>query len=591
MVADRAAFIELKEYGPLDTPYRHNTAGAGEVSAKGFGKAKIWIRGPAGNYMEFIINAMYNPDLDFNLLSMNQMKEVKLWWLSKDLLIRDMSDIIVGYTRIYRGVPQIDTVPLHSDELILAAPTCSDNELDIIAALTDKDILTAHRRLGHAGIPKLREALGLHTRINHFICDVCEEAKAKRQVSHEPQNIFNLDQNDPAALWYADVQTVSPKGIDGSVMYIVVVNAATRLTVVLLINQKKGTLETMIEFCKWIKLQMGQYPREWQLDGGSEFFKFRTWGLSKGMAFRPSAPRSPEQNGPSERYGGYVNGIARCNMIDSGLPARFWPYAVEHSSQVLNRLARPHEKDSRPPIQRWREHWKLKDHIPSIEHFKIFGCRAWVHIPKEDRVTSQKMSPRAHTGFYVGNEGDHGHLWRVWVPALKRVVRSRDVTFDESRTYKNETDTEIKVREETPQDERGQSLWVTTHREPEAPVGQPEQPPQPEPSPNREDHQAEGGAQEAQSNTPKGTPPHQMTPPESPQDTRDVEMQPSRGSPSRRGGRLTARGAFMNRMYGPNRWIQPPDIVPQHRRPIEEGDAGSETLDFAEFRAESPGHL
>jgi hypothetical protein len=71
MVAERAAFIELKEYGPLDTPYRHNIAGAGDVSVKGFGKVKIWIRGPAGNYMEFIINAMYNPDLDFNLLSTN----------------------------------------------------------------------------------------------------------------------------------------------------------------------------------------------------------------------------------------------------------------------------------------------------------------------------------------------------------------------------------------------------------------------------------------------------------------------------------------------------------------------------------------
>jgi hypothetical protein len=101
MVADRVAFIKLKEYGLLNMPYQHNTAGAGEVSAKGFRKAKIWIRGPAGNYTKFIINMMYNPDLDFNLLSTNQIKEVKLWWLSKDLLIHDMSNIIISYTRIY----------------------------------------------------------------------------------------------------------------------------------------------------------------------------------------------------------------------------------------------------------------------------------------------------------------------------------------------------------------------------------------------------------------------------------------------------------------------------------------------------------
>jgi hypothetical protein len=50
------------------------------------------------------------------------------------------------------------------------------------------------------------------------------------------------------------------------------------------------------------------------------------------------------------------------------------------------------------------------------------------------------MKPRAYQGYYVGTEGDHGHVWRVWVPEKNRLFRSRDVTFDETRRYADDYD-------------------------------------------------------------------------------------------------------------------------------------------------------
>jgi hypothetical protein len=39
-----------------------------------------------------------------------------------------------------------------------------------------------------------------------------------------------------------------------------------------------------------------------------------------------------------------------------------------------------------------------------------------MHIPKEDRVKALKMLPRARVGRLIGYEGDHGRVYKVWVP-------------------------------------------------------------------------------------------------------------------------------------------------------------------------------
>ncbi|CEL09510.1 hypothetical protein ASPCAL12645 [Aspergillus calidoustus] len=466
LIGNRALFKTLYEYGPNEQAYRHKTAGGGIVSAKGYGTANVRLY-HNGACVDREISAYYNPDLDFNMLSTEKMKQdMRASWSSKDLYIRDWdTNDILGSTYNFHGVPRVIVFP--NDDLILAAlnkkqkkekqhnmeqrqlseKTAEEDE----KVLTHEEILLAHRRLGHIGLPKLRKALN-NNKIESFVCDVCRENKARRQVSREPQNLRSLDEGDPAALWYADVQTVTPKGVGGEVMYVVAVNAATRMTICLLIKEKKHAADAMIAFTKHLKVQTGQYPREILLDGGTEFFRFRRWAKRKGIKVNPTPPRTPEPN-TSERFGGYVNEMARCILDEAGLPWKLWPYAIENVAHTINRLHRPNDKDKRPPIQKWREWWRIKDPHASIEHLKVFGCRAWVHIPAEDRVKSQKMSPRAHIGYYVGTEGDHGHVYRVWVPKTGRIHRSRDVTFDESRLYNDDHDDHGIPIEEPSEDE------------------------------------------------------------------------------------------------------------------------------------------
>jgi hypothetical protein len=63
---------------------------------------------------------------------------------------------------------------------------------------------------------------------------------------------------------------------------------------------------------------------------------------------------------------------------------------------------------------------------PKIEHLRIIGCTAYVHVPIQQR---RKIDSKAETGILVGYEGDDSY--RVFVQPGNKTLRSRDVIFDE----------------------------------------------------------------------------------------------------------------------------------------------------------------
>jgi hypothetical protein len=68
---------------------------------------------------------------------------------------------------------------------------------------------------------------------------------------------------------------------------------------------------------------------------------------------------------------------------------------------------------------------------PNIAHLRVYGCRAYplIHeIPKK-----QKLRPRAQIGYLVGYNSSN--IFRIWVPQDKKVIETRDVTFNESMKY------------------------------------------------------------------------------------------------------------------------------------------------------------
>ena len=75
--------------------------------------------------------------------------------------------------------------------------------------------------------------------------------------------------------------------------------------------------------------------------------------------------------------------------------------------------------------------WAGKD--VSYKHLRVFGCRAFVHIPRDERFMVAK--PTKQCIFLGYSEDKFGY--RFWDPISKKVIRSRDVVFLEDQTIED----------------------------------------------------------------------------------------------------------------------------------------------------------
>ena len=215
---------------------------------------------------------------------------------------------------------------------------------------------------------------------------------------------------------------------------------------------------------------MGCWPQEWRIDGGTEFSIFAKWAKSApmNMTVTLSAPYAYKQNGVSEFSRFYILQIARTMRIDAGAPQELWPEAVNTAAYIINRLRKPISKHGaqgyraqghefhgaqgyraqghefhgaqgdqlyqQAPIIAWRKSLNIRSpENVSLSFLRVWYAKAYVHIPKEKRVQSQKMEARAWIGHLVRYEGDNGHIYRIYDPKTKKVSRHRDVVFQEQK--------------------------------------------------------------------------------------------------------------------------------------------------------------
>lgn len=86
---------------------------------------------------------------------------------------------------------------------------------------------------------------------------------------------------------------------------------------------------------------------------------------------------------------------------------------------------------------------KMLEEDLRLSWFNIYayGCRVYAlkqEVCDGKEIKSLKVDTRAYLGYFVGYNARN--LYRVWIPALNRVIISRDVLFDEQTFFdlKNE---------------------------------------------------------------------------------------------------------------------------------------------------------
>ena len=129
--------------------------------------------------------------------------------------------------------------------------------------------------------------------------------------------------------------------------------------------------------------------------------------------------------------------LARSMLCEKEVPKEFWPEAVNWAVYVMNRSPSAAVTDRTP-----EEAWSSRK--PSVDYFKVFGCVGYVHNPDQRRKNLDDKSTKCiHLGISNGSKA-----WRLYNPATKRVMVSRDVVFAENESW-NWTSKESKDQERT----------------------------------------------------------------------------------------------------------------------------------------------
>jgi hypothetical protein len=144
-----------------------------------------------------------------------------------------------------------------------------------------------------------------------------------------------------------------------------------------------------------------------------------TFYKSKGIQSETTVAYTPQQNGKAERLNRTLLDKARPMLAEYNLPKHLWAEAILTANYLRNRS--PTSAQDVTPYE------MLHGTKPDLSHLRIFGARAYAHIPTALRSKLDAVSePGRFIGYPTNTKGykillDNGSI-----------VISRDVTFNEA---------------------------------------------------------------------------------------------------------------------------------------------------------------
>ncbi|CAJ2647282.1 unnamed protein product [Trifolium pratense] len=338
-----------------------------KMHVMGKGKLKMYI----GGITQVISEVYYLPGLKNNLLSIGQLQQ-------KNLTIVFKNDICKVFHE-ERGL--IMSTPMSANRMFVIkatvlVPMClqTTNEIDSqlwhkrYGHLSYKGLNTLVKKEMVRGLPALKEASD--------VCSDCLFGKQHREVI--------------------------PK------------------------KDKASAFESFKRFKAVAEKESGCQILSLRTDRGGEFMSeaFNKYCTEQGIKRQLTTAYTPQQNGVSERKNRTIMNMVRCMLNDKKVPKKFWPESVKWAVYVLNRSPTLSVKDVTP-----EEAWSSMK--PSVKHFKIFGCLAFVHVPDAQR---KKLDNKSTKCIHLG-VSEESKAYKLYNPIDRKIIISRDVVFDESKGW------------------------------------------------------------------------------------------------------------------------------------------------------------
>ena len=177
-------------------------------------------------------------------------------------------------------------------------------------------------------------------------------------------------------------------------------------------------------FKQQVELEIGNKIRFFRSNRGGEYLSngFISFCSNNGIMRELTQAHTPQQNGVSKRHNRMIMERARSMSHDCQLPIFLWTEAIAMATYLINRSPTKANLGKIPET-------KYRGIQPDISNLRIFGCLAYVHIPKEHR---NKLDSKTQRCLFLGF-GSETKAYRLYDQIRRKIIISRDVVFDESK--------------------------------------------------------------------------------------------------------------------------------------------------------------
>ena len=184
------------------------------------------------------------------------------------------------------------------------------------------------------------------------------------------------------------------------------------------LSKKSEVFAAFKDNAAYAKNFTGKKIKNLQSDNGTEYLsnEFEDFLKDRGIKRRLSIPHTPQQNGIAERKNRTLLETARCLMLQSRLPARFWGEAVNTANYIRNRCPSK-SLDGETAYKYWN------GKPPMILHLKPFGSLA---MALDKNPNKGKFDQRSKECYFLGYS-EESKAYRLWSITEEKIIRSRDI--------------------------------------------------------------------------------------------------------------------------------------------------------------------
>ena len=382
-----------------------------------------------------LTDVRYIPKLEKNLISLGTLESKGFTIIMQNGILKVVSRALV----VMKGIRRNNLYLYQGNTSVGTTATVS--EVEKVAEMSR----SWHMRLGHAGEKSLQTLAmqGLLKGVKTCKMDFYEQCVMGKKTRvkfgttiHNTEGILDYIHTD---VW-GPTKTAS---LGGKHCFVTFVNDFSRRVWVYTMKSKDEVFETFIVWKKMVENQTGRKIKVLRSDNGTEYRndQFSIFCKKEGISRHFTVRDTSQQNGVAERMNRTLLEKVRCMLSNAGLGKQFWAEAIMYASHLINRLPSA-ALNGKTPLEVWSG--KTTNDYDTL---RVFGSTAYYHVKES------KLDPRAKKALFMGvTSGVKGY--RLWCLSSKKIIYSKDVTFDESAMLKKVT-TDGKVSENTFQQPEG----------------------------------------------------------------------------------------------------------------------------------------